>query len=152
MPIQIAETTPFNDMAEKLPFGEDNEGPWDQPHFYITEPLDNSICAKIYEMRELAWDPNSVCGACGGYHSPCCPPCFFAGRGGDLGLRYEPETFPNVGEYGYYVMGGELDPERFLLDVCHLGSEGFLKDRHWQRQYFDQQYLIPSLGPPQNSI
>lgn len=142
VPIHIAQTMSFNDMASQVADDKEHEGSktfWDVTHFYVTEPLANSICAKIYEMRELVWDPITVCSICNGYHPPCCPPCFYDGRGDELSPKYKPDTFPNVGKYGYYVMGGALGPEAFLLAITHLGSKGFLKDREWNWRYFHHQ-------------
>lgn len=122
--------------------------PWRPTRSYITEPLTYSTCTKIYKMREIVWDPRQIT-----IYPPCCPGCFFKSRGGrSLSPRFKADTFPNVGQYGYYVMNADMYPEVFLWGIIFLGSEEFLTGSAWKSRYFDQKYKFQDQRLPPNSI
>lgn len=138
IPIQLAETDVFRDLTKDNGDGDEpNVGPWAQPHWWITERLAFSACAKITSMREVVWDPTVSCPRCSTYHPSCCSFCFWRDSGHDLERGYHPGIFRSIRDFGYYVMGNDSGPERFFHSVCCLGSRNFLKSHFWNRRYFE---------------
>lgn len=131
IPIQVAETHVFRDLTDS----ESNEDrgltgktPWTQPHCLITDTLPVSVCTKISSVRQLTMDPlklNNIL-----YAPPCCS--FFLSHeesdyAHELNPTYGPDIYIGIRDFGYYMVGGTVGPERLFYTICRLGGAEFLK-------------------------
>ncbi|KAI3397941.1 hypothetical protein diail_10110 [Diaporthe ilicicola] len=136
VPRQVALSTAFRTLHDEM-----TPSPWDQPRDYVTAPLPQSVYAKITTMRELEWDLEhrclacGTCSFCGRIEVPCCTEDFFDGRGADWGPFYREGVYTSIESYGFYVLAGGEDMQIFLHDLTTMGGKTFLEE--WSKRYLE---------------
>lgn len=137
-PRQVAHTTAFRSLpAEPNP-------PWRIPRDFITDVLQEDTLARITTVRELEWDLDDrciacgACGHCGLKRRVCCTDNFFDDDERGAGWRplFRPSVFSGVKSFGFYLMVSPDDMQEFLMGIVRMGGKACLEGE-WQERYLD---------------